>query len=103
MLLMQFREEECAESVLYSCAQYLNLVDDVIRNGVYRGDRTGTGTFAKFGCQMRFDLRQTFPLLTTKRTFWRGALHLASQHISFQASDMSPRMRLSCSCLMKAG
>lgn len=56
------------------CAQYLNMVDDIIRNGVFRGDRTGTGTFTKFGCQMRFNLRHTFPLLTTKRTFWRGAL-----------------------------
>ncbi|BDA43329.1 Bifunctional dihydrofolate reductase-thymidylate synthase [Coccomyxa sp. Obi] len=54
--------------------QYLDLVDDVIRNGVFRGDRTGTGTFAKFGCQMRFNLRHTFPLLTTKRTFWRGVV-----------------------------
>lgn len=63
-----------AESVLLCCvSQYLNLVDDVIRNGVFRGDRTGTGTFTKFGCQMRFNLRHTFPLLTTKRTFWRGA------------------------------
>lgn len=54
--------------------QYLELVDDVIRNGAFRKDRTGTGTYAKFGCQMRFDLRHTFPLLTTKRVFWRGAL-----------------------------
>jgi thymidylate synthase len=59
---------------LYMCGQYLELVDDVIRNGALREDRTGTGTYAKFGCQMRFDLRHTFPLLTTKRVFWRGAL-----------------------------
>ena len=52
--------------------QYLNMVDNIIRNGVYKGDRTGTGTISQFGCSMRYNLRHTFPLLTTKRTFWRG-------------------------------
>ena len=50
------------------------MVDDVIRTGSLKGDRTGTGTLSKFGTQMRFNLRHSFPLLTTKRTFWRGAL-----------------------------
>jgi len=53
--------------------QYLNMCRDIIDNGVERGDRTGTGTLSKFGTQMRFSLRDgTLPLLTTKRTFWRG-------------------------------
>ena len=53
--------------------QYLRLVEDILDNGVRRGDRTGTGTLSKFGVQMRFSLRQDrFPLLTTKRVFWRG-------------------------------
>jgi dihydrofolate reductase/thymidylate synthase len=53
--------------------QYLELCQEIIDQGVRRGDRTGTGTLSKFGTQMRFSLRDgTLPLLTTKRTFWRG-------------------------------
>lgn len=52
--------------------QYLNLVQRILRTGVLRGDRTGTGTISLFGESMRFSLRDSFPLLTTKRVFWRG-------------------------------
>ena len=47
--------------------QYLALLDDILENGARRDDRTGTGTLGVFGRQMRFDLAQGFPLLTTKR------------------------------------
>lgn len=53
--------------------QYLHLCRDIMDHGIQRGDRTGTGTLSKFGAQMRFSLRDNvLPLLTTKRTFWRG-------------------------------
>jgi len=53
--------------------QYLNLIKKIIDSGNQRGDRTGTGTLSLFGAQMRFSLREgTFPLLTTKKVFYRG-------------------------------
>ncbi|VVB10358.1 unnamed protein product [Arabis nemorensis] len=53
---------------------YLNMVKEIISNGNLKNDRTGTGTLSKFGCQMKFNLRRNFPLLTTKRVFWRGVV-----------------------------
>ncbi|GMH02777.1 hypothetical protein Nepgr_004616 [Nepenthes gracilis] len=53
---------------------YLQLVRDILSTGYVKDDRTGTGTLSKFGCQMRFNLRKSFPLLTTKRVFWRGVV-----------------------------
>lgn len=53
--------------------QYLDLIREIITSGNRRMDRTGTGTLSKFGATMRFSLRDnTLPLLTTKKTFWRG-------------------------------
>lgn len=52
--------------------QYLDLLRELTGSSAFRADRTGVGTFGKFGNLMRFDLRETFPLLTTKRTFFKG-------------------------------
>ena len=54
---------------------YLELLDHVLTNGTDRSDRTGTGTKSFFGHQMRFDLSQGFPILTTKKIFFKGVIY----------------------------
>lgn len=53
---------------------YLNALKDILATGEQRPDRTGVGTISKFGVQMRFDLQQGFPAVTTKKLAWRACV-----------------------------
>ncbi|PIP14655.1 thymidylate synthase [Candidatus Roizmanbacteria bacterium CG22_combo_CG10-13_8_21_14_all_35_9] len=67
--------------------QYLDLLKDILKNGVKKIDRgTGDVSYSVFGRQLRFDLSQEFPLLTTKKVYWKGVLHELYWFLSGQSN-----------------
>lgn len=67
--------------------QYLDLLKDILKNGEWQSDKgTGDRTKSIFGRQIRFDLSKGFPLLTTKRTYWKGILYELAWFLSGQSN-----------------
>jgi thymidylate synthase len=54
--------------------KYLHLLQKILDTGTVKGDRTGVGTKSIYGTQLKFDLSKSFPILTTKRVFWKGVV-----------------------------
>ncbi len=75
--------------------QYLQLLKDILDNGVEKEDRTGTGTISVFGRQIRHDMSKGFPLLTTKKMYWRG---IVTELLWFLRGDTNIKYLVDNSC-----
>jgi thymidylate synthase len=75
--------------------QYLKLLKDILDNGVEKQDRTGTGTISVFGRQIRHDMSKGFPLLTTKKMYWKG---IATELLWFLRGDTNIKFLVDNNC-----
>jgi len=75
--------------------QYLKLLKDILENGVEKEDRTGTGTISVFGRQIRHKMNQGFPLLTTKKMYWKG---IVTELLWFLRGDTNIRYLVDNNC-----
>ena len=83
-----FTDEKCREKWINHEEQiYLNNMKDIVDNGIERSDRTGVGTISKFGITMKYDLRDTFPISTTKKIFLRGVFEELMLYIRGQTDN----------------
>ena len=80
--------------------QYLKLLKDILDNGVEKQDRTGTGTISVFGRQIRHDMSKGFPLLTTKKMYWKG---IVTELLWFLRGDTSIEYLLENDCNIWTG
>ena len=80
--------------------QYLILLRDVIENGIHKGDRTGTGTRSLFGRQLRHKMSDGFPLLTTKKMYFKGVV---TELLWFLRGDTSIEYLLENDCNIWTG
>ena len=80
--------------------EYLNLLKDILENGVEKQDRTGTGTISVFGRQIRHDMSKGFPLLTTKKMYFKG---IVTELLWFLRGDTSIEYLLENDCNIWTG
>jgi len=76
-------------------SQYQALLKDIMLNGVKKKDRTGTGTISVFGRQIRHDMKEGFPLLTTKKMYWKG---IVAELLWFLKGDTNIKFLLDNDC-----